>query len=174
MSLSSSWYTATRGTVVAARFKVGYEEPFGATYGVSPTERIPFEERFRTGGGMSVRGYVEDDEIGPRDASGNVTGGRFLILSNVEVRFPLVWRLSGALFFDGGNVWTNPSDVKTSQFSLRGGRVGSADYRYSYGGGIRLRTPVGPVRIDYGRKLRLSVYDGDDRGQFHFSLGQAF
>ena len=174
LSFSSSWYTPVGTTIIATRFKVGFEEPFGETYGVSPLDRVPFEERFRTGGAMSVRGYLEDEEIGPRDASGNVTGGRFLLLSNVEVRFPIVWRLSGAMFFDGGNVWTNPSDIKTSQFSLRGGRVGDADYRYSYGGGLRLRTPVGPIRVDYGRKLRLSGYDEGDRGQFHFSLGQAF
>ena len=174
LSFSSSWYTPVGTTIVAARFKVGFEEPFGKTYGVSPLDRVPFEERFRTGGAMSVRGYLEDDEIGPRDASGNVAGGRFLILSNVEVRFPLFWRLSGALFFDGGNVWANPSDIKTSQFSLRGGTAGETDYRYSYGGGLRLRTPVGPIRVDYGRKLKLSTYDEDDRGQFHFSLGQAF
>ncbi|MBN1503545.1 MAG: outer membrane protein assembly factor BamA [Candidatus Eisenbacteria bacterium] len=174
LSFSSSWYTPAGSAVVAARFKVGYEEPFGRTFGVSPLERVPFEERFRTGGAMSVRGYLEDDEIGPRDSSGNIAGGRFLILSNVEVRFPLFWRLSGAVFFDGGNVWANPSDIKTGQFSLRGATAGDADYRYSYGGGLRLRTPVGPIRVDYGRKLKLSPYDEGDRGQFHFSLGQAF
>jgi outer membrane protein assembly complex protein YaeT len=174
MSFSSSWYTPSGAAVIAARFKVGFEEPFGKTFGVSPLDRVPFEERFRTGGAMSVRGYLEDDEIGPRDASGNVKGGRMLVLTNVEVRFPIFWRLSGAVFFDGGNVWTNPSDMRMSQFSLRGGRVGDADYRYSYGGGLRLRTPVGPIRVDYGRKLRLSAYDEGDKGQFHFSLGQAF
>ena len=174
LSFSSSWYTPAGTTIIAARFKIGFEEPFGETYGVSPLDRIPFEERFRTGGAMSVRGYLEDEEIGPRDASGNVTGGRFLLLSNVEVRFPIFWRLSGAIFFDGGNVWKNPTDIKPGQFSLRGGETGEADYRYSYGGGLRLRTPVGPIRVDYGRKLKLSAHDEDDKGQFHFSLGQAF
>ena len=174
MSFSSSWYTPFGSTVIAARFKAGFEEPFGRTFGVSPLERIPFEERFRTGGANSVRGYLEDDQIGPRDASGNVTGGRMLILTNIEVRFPLFWRLSGAVFFDGGNVWSNPSDMRMSQFALRGGRAGVEDYKYSYGGGLRLGTPVGPIRVDYGRKVRRTIYDEDDGGQFHFSLGQAF
>ncbi len=174
MTFSSSWYSPVGDVTVATRVKVGFEEPFGETYGVRPLERIPFEERFRTGGSMSVRGYVEEDEIGPRDALGNAVGGRFLLLSNVEVRFPLFWRFTGAVFLDGGNVWENPTDLKLENFSMGGQASSDSDYRYSYGGGVRLATPVGPVRVDYGRKLRLSPQDGDDRGQLHLSIGQAF
>jgi len=173
-SFSSSWYSPVWGVVLATRFKVGFAEPFGETRGITPLERIPFEERFRTGGATSVRGYVEDDELGPRDAQGTVTGGRFMVLTNVEARFPLFWKVSGAVFLDGGSVWRNPSDVRLRSFDPGISIVTDSDYRYSYGAGLRLETPVGPVRVDYGRKLRLSAYDADDRGQFHFSLGQAF
>ncbi len=174
VTFSSSWYSSLKGIVLASRVKVGFAEPFGETRGITPLDRIPFEERFRTGGATSVRGYVEDDELGPRDADGTVTGGRFLLLTNVEARFPLFWKVSGALFLDGGSVWRNPSDVRFRSFDPGMTSVGDSDYRYSFGGGLRLETPVGPVRVDYGRKLRLTVHDGDDRGQFHFSLGQAF
>jgi outer membrane protein insertion porin family len=174
VSYSTSWYSALRGVMLATRVKAGFAEPFGAGQGTTPLERIPFEERFRTGGSTSVRGYVEDDELGPRDIEGHVTGGRVLLLTNIETRFPLFWRLSGAIFLDGGNVWRNPSDIKLTSFDPGRTSAEDSDYRYSFGGGIRFRTPVGPVRIDYGRKLRLSPYDGNDRGQFHFSLGQAF
>jgi outer membrane protein insertion porin family len=174
VSGSSSWYYPLGGMVLATRVKVGFAEPFGEARGITSWERIPFEERFRTGGATSVRGYRENDEVGPRDVEGTVTGGRFLLLTNLEARFPLFWRISGALFLDGGSVWKNPSDVRLRDFDPGISKVGDSDYRYSYGAGLRLETPVGPVRVDYGRKLRLSDYDGDDRGQFHFSLGQAF
>lgn len=103
-----------------------------------------------------------------------MTGGRVLLLTNVEARFPLFWRLSGAIFMDGGNVWANPSDIKLTNFDPGRTFAEDSDYRYSFGGGIRFRTPVGPIRIDYGRKLRLSSNDANDKGRFHFSLGQAF
>ncbi|MCX5801174.1 MAG: outer membrane protein assembly factor BamA [Candidatus Eisenbacteria bacterium] len=174
VSAAASRYSPVRGKILAVRVKAGFAEPFGARQGASPLDRIPFEERFRTGGSTSIRGYVEDDELGPRDSAGDVVGGRVLLLTNVEVRFPLFWRLSGALFLDGGNVWRNPSDIKLTNFDPGRTSTEDSDYRYSFGGGIRVRTPVGPIRVDYGRKLRLSSRDGDDRGQFHISLGQAF
>ncbi|MFH0779202.1 MAG: outer membrane protein assembly factor BamA [Candidatus Eisenbacteria bacterium] len=174
VSFSSSRYSRLGDVVLATRFKVGFAEPFGEPRGFTRLEGIPFEERFRTGGATSVRGYVEDDELGPRDEYGTVRGGRFLVLTNAEVRFPVIWRLSAAVFLDGGNVWNNPSDVTLSSFSLVDRNVGDTDYRYTVGGGLRFKTPVGPIRIDYGRKLKLSPRDGGDRGQFHFSVGQAF
>jgi len=174
VSFTTSWYSPVRSIVLASRIKAGFAEPFGTTQGATPLERIPFEERFRTGGSTSIRGYREDDELGPRDNEGHVTGGRILLLTNVEARFPLFWRLSGAIFLDGGNVWRNPSDIKLTNFDPGRTSAEDSDYRYSFGGGIRFRTPVGPIRIDYGRKLRLSVNDANDKGRFHFSLGQAF
>lgn len=174
VSFGTSWYTPLGDVVVAARIKTGIANPFGAAHGVSPLERIPFEERFRTGGSTSVRGYIEDNELGPRDAQGRILGGRVLLLTNVELRFPLFWRLSAAVFLDGGNVWSNPSDVTFANFDPGRSTTSDSDYRYSVGGGIRFKTPVGPIRIDYGRKLRLSERDLDNRGRVHFSLGQAF
>jgi outer membrane protein insertion porin family len=174
VSYSTSWYIPMAGVMLATRVKAGFAEPFGARKGATPLEGIPFEERFRTGGSTSIRGYVEDDELGPRDTEGRVTGGRVLLLTNIEARFPLFWRLSGAIFLDGGNVWRNPSDIRLTNFDPGRTTAEDSDYRYSFGGGIRFKTPVGPIRIDYGRKLRLSAYDGNDKGQFHFSLGQAF
>ena len=174
VTVSGSRYSPFGNVVLATRVKGGFAQPFGSTEGVTPLERIPFEERFRTGGSTSIRGYVEDDELGPRDTEGHVTGGRVLLLTNVEARFPLFWRLTGAIFLDGGNVWRNPSDIRLANFDPGRTSAGDSDYRYSFGGGIRFRTPVGPIRIDYGRKLRLSAHDGDEKGRFHFSLGQAF
>jgi len=63
-------------------------------------------------------------------------------------------------------------------FTIAGGDAGYADMRYTFGTGVRLGTPVGPVRFDYGWKLRGAKATEPDvssrQGTFHFSLGQAF
>jgi len=80
---------------------------------------------------------------------------------------------------DAGNVWERPQDITLQRvFTIAGPGAGYSDMRYSVGGGIRIGTPVGPVRFDYGWKLRRAKPEERDlsstRGTFHFSLGQAF
>jgi outer membrane protein insertion porin family len=57
-------------------------------------------------------------------------------------------------------------------------RAATNDVRYSVGAGVRLATPVGPVRVDYGYKLKiLPVTEGvaeEDHWRFHLSLGHVF
>jgi outer membrane protein insertion porin family len=121
-----------------------------------------------------VRGYFENE---PESERGS--GGQLLLLGSVEIRFPLVWIVSGALFTDAGNVWERPSDLGLRRLGpFVGGGAGYSDIRYSAGGGLRIGTPVGPVRFDFGWKLRRGRPSEPDlspaRGVFHFSLGQAF
>ncbi|MDH3216600.1 MAG: outer membrane protein assembly factor BamA [Candidatus Krumholzibacteria bacterium] len=166
---------------LAARARVGFADP----YGQSP--EVPVENRFFTGGGNSVRGY-EESSVAPKDSVLNastglveetVIGGRVLLLTNIELRFPLPllsrFRFSGAVFADGGNVWPDLESLQLKNFRPFKDRdqVGQTDYRFSLGLGIRYNTPLGPIRLDYG--LPLTVQDGQDRsGRFHFSLGQIF
>ncbi|HZE19353.1 MAG TPA: BamA/TamA family outer membrane protein, partial [Candidatus Angelobacter sp.] len=80
---------------------------------------------------------------------------------------------------DAGNVWERPEDITLNRlFTISGPDAGYSDMRYSFGAGVRIRTPVGPVRFDYGWKLRHAKRSEADlsstRGTFHFSLGQAF
>ncbi len=179
-----------RRLTLALRLQAGYVNPFGHYPGRRDTlhelELIPFEDRFVTGGASSVRGYFEN-EIGSRivgvDSTGNDVrenrGGEVLLLGSVEARFPLVWILGGAVFMDAGNVWERPQDITLERlFTVSGPGAGYSDMRYSVGAGIRFSTPVGPVRFDYGWKLRRAKPEESDlsstRGTFHFSLGQAF
>lgn len=155
VSLDHAVYTPLfRSVVLALTARAGAVKPFGEL------REIPVFERFFAGGANSVRGYGERG-LGPKDAFGNPVGGDVMAGAGAEVRFPLVWKLNGAAFFDGGQVAprTDLQDV----------------WRWKYGAGlgVRLRTPVGPIRLDYGRKVNRDPGDiGRDR--WHFSLGQAF
>jgi outer membrane protein insertion porin family len=161
----------------------------GASDTVSSLDLIPEEDRFRTGGSTTVRGYQED-EIGtqvlfsPPDTAGVVTrtivrrGGAYLIQANAEIRARLIGFLGAAAFLDGGGVWEHASDISWRRiFSFSDG-AGYKDMRWVVGLGVRITTPVGPVRLDYGWKLRLARSDQPDavtgRGGFAFSLGQAY
>lgn len=115
---------------------------------------IPPYEAFPLGGGNSVRGYEE----------GEVGSGRSFVLGTAEYRFPLFSEfLGGALFMDYGTDLGSGSSVPGDPAGTRG-KPGSG---FGYGAGVRVQTPLGALRLDYG----LSD-DGDSR--FHFGFGERF
>ena len=165
--VESNWFRDVGGFTLAGRLRLGIGRTFGNT------AEIPDRERFKLGGATSVRGYREQ-EIGPGD---------FLILGNVETRFPLFWIIDGGVFLDGGNAWERASDVRLDDFRFHGADddpafAAETEVRYSYGAGVRVATPVGPIRVDYGRKLKLlpSLPDQDpeDKWRLHLSLRHVF
>ena len=106
--------------------------------------RMPIPERFFGGGSNSFRGETFD-ELGPKDPeSGMPVGGKAVFLLNFELKFPMLASLpdlSGAVFFDIGNVFSKRSD-----FDLLG-------FKTAVGTGLRYRTPLGPIRLDLGWNL---------------------
>ncbi len=137
--------------------------------------RVPWDERFRLGGGTTVRGYAEDG-IGRLTAQGAAIGGLSMFLANLEVRFPIVWIVHGGIFLDMGNIWTDPGQIKlnrlTNGFTDR--QYNPFNTAYGMGVGLRFQTPVGPFRLDYGFKVGSGRAPGQGPGQLHVALGQAF
>ncbi|MBI3680244.1 MAG: outer membrane protein assembly factor [Acidobacteria bacterium] len=182
---NSSYHRLTRDLVVSRNTMFGWIHNFGS-------RDIPLPEHFFAGGSVSHRGFPEN-QAGPRDlVTGFPIGGRALLFNQTELRFPFIGtKLAGVVFHDAGNVYTNVSAI-----SFRFHQRGETDFDYmvhAAGIGVRYRTPVGPVRLDFAFGLnspRFFGYTGsiDDlinrRGQrlmqriglfqFHFSLGQAF
>ena len=107
-----------------------------------------------------MRGF-EQDMLGPVSTmTGRPTGGEAMILSNNEIRFPIVSVFQGVTFLDIGNVYRTLSDF---DFTLR----------KSAGIGLRIKVKYVPIRFDYGWKLD-TLRPGESAGAFFFSIGQAF
>ncbi len=149
----SRYQRLTKGLILASRLKLGFAHPFGVT------KEIPSTDWFFAGGGSSIRGYAERS-IGPKDSLGYAKERRVLLCSNIELRFPLFWRLGGSLFMDGGGVWPDRASISLNRANL------------SIGCGVQVFTPVGPLRLDYGQRI-FSEGIGPG-GKFHFSILYCF
>jgi len=110
---------------------------------------LPPYEAFSLGGSNSVRGYEE----------GGLSSGRSYVEASAEYRFPLFSVLSGALFVDIG------SDLGTTSEPAR--LLNKNGTGIGYGLGLRVQSPLGPIRIDYGLND-----DGDSR--INFGIGERF
>ncbi len=148
---SRMWTLRNRVALVSV-VRIGAQNPFGST------TDVPISERFFAGGSSTVRGF-DTDLLGPI-ADGLPTGGEGLFLLNEEVRFPIIAAFHGVAFYDAGNVYRTLPDF--DPFELR----------HVLGAGIRLETPIGPLRAEYGWKLDREP--GESAGQFFFSIGNAF
>jgi len=157
---------------------------------LTPTglDPIPLAERFFMGGGNSHRGFGLN-QAGPRDPiTGFPTGGSALFLNNLELRFPpptlpfVQDNLSFAIFHDMGNVFTDGTHMLDSllrwhqnkslctqragsafQVGLNGTTASFCNYNYishAVGIGVFYKTPVGPVRLDFGYNLNPTVFPG--------------
>lgn len=114
---------------------------------------LPPYEAFSLGGSNSVRGYDE----------GDVGAGRSFIQATAEYRFPIISVVGGALFVDVASDLGSGSDVPGDPAGVRG-KPGSG---VGYGLGIRVQSPLGPIRIDYG-------FNDEGNSRLHFGIGERF
>src|SRR5271169_3325436 len=146
---------------------------------------IPLPEVFFAGGGNSHRGFGLN-QAGPRDPdSGFPVGGSALFVNSEELRFPQVSLpylgegFGFAIFHDMGNVFTAGHDMLKGLarwhqpdpgLCLQSGGVpvsscftqfNNSGYDYTshvVGIGLRYKTPIGPLRFDFGYNLNPTSY----------------
>lgn len=108
---------------------------------------VSYGNLFDLGGSNTLRGY-EDDQF----------KGKKMYAATLEYRFPIAKKVQGVLFTDAGSAW-----------GLDRGKIPWYDdddsLNWSVGVGLRLQTPIGPIRLDYGH---------GDQNKFHFSFGTQF
>jgi outer membrane protein insertion porin family len=152
--------------------------------GPTPTI-IPLPERFFAGGGTSLRGFALN-QAGPRDAcTGFPVGGQAMLVLNQEFRFPMRLpfigtSLGGAIFYDGGNVYSRLNRISFHSmlpeptFALQNPALPAGPtnvpvcatnctnelnyFAHTIGLGVRYKTPVGPIRIDFGYQLNRPLF----------------
>jgi outer membrane protein insertion porin family len=193
---NSTYHPLSRSVVLARTLQFGYIQRLGGV------PIIPLGERFFGGGASSQRAFP-DNQAGPRDTeTGFPVGGNALLFHSTELRFPLIGdNIGGVFFHDMGNIY---SDINQISFGFRQGSYQNFNYMVqAVGFGIRYKTPVGPVRLDFsyspnsprfvgfsGTRDQLLLCNPNDpvhspdycvgvpqrinTFQFHFSLGQTF
>ncbi len=128
---------------------------------------VPFSEQYFVGGAESLRGYKEDR-----------FWGKYMLLASAEYRMPLAPSLTGVAFVDYGDAWGAPIEYRKVVGTDASGNPALTDLieqftqhesfqgNVGYGFGIRVNTPLGPLRLDYGF--------GKEGSRAHFSIGQVF
>ncbi len=121
---------------------------------------VPIFDRLYLGGANNMRGF-NFREVGPVDADDNPIGGNSLGYITLELTFPIISRVRGAVFSDAGFVNADSYDFGTS------------NYNVDIGIGLRLDLPIGPIRVDYGIPVVYDTWNGPP-GKFNFNIGYQF
>ena len=104
---------------------------------------LPPHEQYRLGGSETLRGYDYGEFLGDN-----------IMFANAEYRFRIYKSIQGAVFVDTGSTWLKDESLNVSSLSTGAGL------------GVRVETPIGMLRIDYGF--------GKEGGQAYLNFGQMF
>lgn len=188
---------------IATRVSLGIVRPFGFS------QDVPYVKQFYVGGPNSIRAWAARS-LGPGGFVDSLTldtnnpllfyqTGDLKLEFNLEYRFNIFWRLNGAVFLDGGNIWTLREDTSRpeSQFLLRSRQIIGADGELTVadpfykqialgtGFGLRFDFTYFIFRLDMGLRLKypyrwkndqywVAPADWFDDVNFNFSLGYPF
>ncbi len=137
--------------IASVHAKIGYADAFGNT------SRLPIDYRFYVGGDTTVRGF-KWGEAGPKDKNGDPEGANRELVFNFELGYDVNRMLRLIGFLDIGGGWWD-------EYKL-------GDMRKSAGIGLRVLTPMGPIRLDLGWKLDRRT--GESSSEWHFGMGSYF
>ena len=165
ITLLASGYLPAGHNVLAGALRLGGIHPRSpqTAKSTSPDNlQVPIAVRYFAGGRISNRAFPTDrlGAEGTFGDDGSPIGGAGMLVTNLELRFPVTGSVGGNVFLDGGNVWPSWSDLST------------AEMRWGAGLGVRVETPMGPFRLEYGWKL--DRREGESSGELFFSFGNPF
>ncbi|MEN9451666.1 MAG: outer membrane protein assembly factor BamA [Pseudomonadota bacterium] len=148
---------------ITNRFTLGFNTEVGYGRGMAG-KPYPVFKNFYAGGLGTVRGF-EQNSLGPADIEGAYIGGskRFNLNTELYVPFPGAGNdrtLRMFAYMDAGNVWGEQQKVSAN------------DLRASVGVGISWVSPVGPLKLSYGKPIR--SFDQDKIQKLQFQIGTAF
>jgi outer membrane protein insertion porin family len=136
--------------VFAAKGRIGYIQG-------NEGKEVPIYDRYVLGGISSLRGFRY---VGPTNpGTSDVIGGTSMLNFNFELVFPFI-KDSGmklVAFYDAGNTWNNNYYLD--------------DLRQSVGLGLRWYSPIGPLRLEYGRIVNRGGINDDTTGRWEFTIG---
>lgn len=156
LEIGAAWHQAWGD---ASWVHVGLSHGTVLTLGRENDLDLPVNRRFYPGGESSYRG-LREGAAAPIAADGRSIGAKSMTLLNVEWERALGRRLSAVLFWD--------SLMATARLEDFPGEV----WLNAVGLGLRYRTPIGPLRVEYGYNLERRP--GDGRGALHVTLGFPF
>ncbi|MCC6759253.1 MAG: outer membrane protein assembly factor BamA [Candidatus Omnitrophica bacterium] len=143
-------------SVLEFRLRAGIQDAYG------DSNKVPIFERFYAGGERTIRGY-DERAVGPVDPTTNdPIGGESMLVGNIEYTIPVINFVKLAGFVDSGNVWSKMSDIA------------SGGFKTGAGFGLRVKTPIGPVNLDYGFPFDKVPGDQSKTGKFYFSVSRGF
>jgi outer membrane protein assembly factor BamA len=147
----ATFHSLAYQTILTGRLRVGLGSPLG-----DATDLLA-NRRFYAGGFNTMRGYTRR-ALGPTDSEGNPRGGQSTLLAGLELRFPIYSLVQGAAFVDAGQVWE-----ETGQTRL-------ADLAAAWGLALDVRTPIGPLRLNYARNFA-NLKSGQSESVWLFGIG---
>jgi outer membrane protein insertion porin family len=160
VELKTHWYFRgfASGHVLEVLGGTGVADSYGRS------SSVPFYDRYYLGGINTLRGF-EYRSVSPRDPplpgepqNKEPVGGDSYWFGSIEYSIPIIERLRFAVFYDVGNVKSDPFKYDTENFND------------NWGVGIRLNLPIGPLRLDYGVPIHHDKFNSGN-GQFQFSAG---
>jgi outer membrane protein insertion porin family len=150
-TVDSSWFIPMGPSLtLSLRGRYGYATGVGG-------ENLPLYERFYVGGIYTIRG-LDFGEAGPEDETGTSIGGTEELIFNADFIFPILpsIKLKGVLFFDAGGSYDDKLD-----------RIWT-----TAGAGVRWVSPIGPIRLEWGKNL--DPEPGETVSKFEFAFGTFF